>query len=187
MSRDCHQGVVSARSRSCSWTGEPSPAAVSSTAQPLLAWPDDLERFEPVGLVPLLPKTRRTVPHLRRYGCIASAIVRYIMNKPRTDSSRREGATPALMVKVQRQARPPTPWTWAIHKDGQSAPLRCSTRFYRSAEDAWKVGRAMLDHLPRAAGLVVPLVDQNASPDMRLPNLSPDGRDSRARNEFDMD
>jgi hypothetical protein len=44
----------------------------------------------------------------------------------------------------------------------------------------------MLDHLPRAAGLAVPLVDQNASPDMGLPYLSPDGRNSGACNDFDM-
>jgi hypothetical protein len=91
------------------------------------------------------------------------------------------------MVKVQRQARPPTPWAWAIHEDGQSAPLRCSTRFYRSAEDAWKVGRAMLDHLPRAAGQAVPLVDQNVSPNMRLPYPSPDGRNSTTCSKSDMD
>jgi hypothetical protein len=91
------------------------------------------------------------------------------------------------MVKVQRQARPPTPWTWAIHEDGQSAPLRRSTRFYRSAEDAWKVGRAMLDHLPQTAGLAVPLVDQNASPNMRLPYPTPDDRISRACSEFESD
>jgi hypothetical protein len=162
------------------------PPAVSSTAQPLLARPDDSKRFEPVCLVPLLPKTQRTVPHLRRYGGIASAIVRYIMNKPRMNFSRKDSATPALVVRVQRKARSPTPWTWAIHEDGQPAPLRCSTRFYRSAEDAWKVGRAMLDHLPRATSQAVPLVHQNASPNMRLPYPSPDGRDSRVCKDFDI-
>jgi hypothetical protein len=115
-------------------------------------------------------KRGRTVPHLRRYGGIASAIVRYIMNKPRMDSSRRDGATPAIMVKVQRQARSPTPWAWAIHKDGQSEPLRRSTRLYRSAEDAWTAGRAVLGSLPRFFDRPVsPPADQNANPNMRLP------------------
>jgi hypothetical protein len=69
---------------------------------------------------------------------------RYGMNKPRMNSIRKDGATPALVVNVQRQARLPTPWTWAIHKDGQSEPLRRSTRLYRSAEDAWTARRAVL-------------------------------------------
>jgi hypothetical protein len=47
-------------------------------------------------------------------------------------------------VTVQRLARPPTPWTWAIHEDDAAEPCHRSSRFYRSAEEAWAVGRAML-------------------------------------------
>ena len=50
-------------------------------------------------------------------------------------------------VTVQRLARPPTPWTWAIHEDDMPEPLQRSGRFYRSAEEAWAVGRAMLPRL----------------------------------------
>ena len=53
-------------------------------------------------------------------------------------------------VMVQRLARPPMPWTWAIYEDGATDPRRCSSRFYRSAEEAWAVGRAMLDRLGEA-------------------------------------
>ena len=47
-------------------------------------------------------------------------------------------------VTVQRLARPPMPWTWAIHEDDATDPCRRSRRFYRSAEEAWAIGRAML-------------------------------------------
>ena len=47
-------------------------------------------------------------------------------------------------VTVQRLARPPMPWTWAIHEDDATDPCHRSSRFYRSAEEAWAVGRAML-------------------------------------------
>ncbi len=50
-------------------------------------------------------------------------------------------------VTVQRLARPPMPWTWAIHEDEAADPLHRSSRFYRSAEEAWAVGRAMLPRL----------------------------------------
>ena len=50
-------------------------------------------------------------------------------------------------VTVQRLARPPTPWTWAIHEDDAADPLHRSSRFYRSAEEAWAVGRAMLTRM----------------------------------------
>ena len=50
-------------------------------------------------------------------------------------------------VTVQRLARPPMPWTWAIHEDDVANPLHRSIRFYRSAEEAWAVGRAMLPRL----------------------------------------
>jgi hypothetical protein len=50
-------------------------------------------------------------------------------------------------VTVQRLARPPTPWTWAIHEDDAADPCHRSSRFYRSAEEAWAVGRAILTRL----------------------------------------
>ena len=50
-------------------------------------------------------------------------------------------------VTVQRLARPPTPWTWAIHEDDATDPFHRSSRFYRSAEEAWAVGRAMLTRM----------------------------------------
>ncbi len=50
-------------------------------------------------------------------------------------------------VTVQRLARPPMPWTWAIHEDDAAEPCHRSSRFYRSAEEAWAVGRAMLPRL----------------------------------------
>ena len=50
-------------------------------------------------------------------------------------------------VTVQRLARPPMPWTWAIHEDDATEPYHRSTRFYRSAEEAWAVARAMLPRL----------------------------------------
>ena len=61
-------------------------------------------------------------------------------------------------VVVQHLARPPMPWTWAIHEDDAADPLHRSSRFYRSAEEAWAVGRAMLtrmtgpNHGARAGG-----------------------------------
>ena len=54
-------------------------------------------------------------------------------------------------VVVQRLARPPMPWTWAIHEDGVSDPYHCSSRFYRSAEEAWTVGRTVLDRITNPA------------------------------------
>ena len=50
-------------------------------------------------------------------------------------------------VTVQRLARPPMPWTWAIHEDDAAEPYHRSSRFYRSAEEAWAVGRAMLTRM----------------------------------------
>ena len=36
-------------------------------------------------------------------------------------------------VTVQRQARPPAPWTWAIHEEDAAEPFHRSARSYRSA------------------------------------------------------
>ena len=50
-------------------------------------------------------------------------------------------------VRVQRLARPPMPWTWAIYEDDATEPYHRSSRFYRSAEEACAVGRAMLTRI----------------------------------------
>jgi hypothetical protein len=60
------------------------------------------------------------------------------------------GARARYYVRTLRTARPPTPWTWAICEEGRPEPVRCSTQHYRSAEDAWAVGSAVLDRLPKA-------------------------------------
>ncbi len=60
-------------------------------------------------------------------------------------------APPRFFVRAERVARPPAPCSWAIHEEGRAEPLRCSTRAYRSAEDAWAVGSAVLDRLPKSA------------------------------------
>jgi hypothetical protein len=73
------------------------------------------------------------------------------MNKLHMDPPLGSGTAPRLVVKAQRVARPPTPWSWAIYEEGETCPFRCSTRLYRSAEDAWAVGRTLLNRLPRSA------------------------------------
>jgi hypothetical protein len=50
-------------------------------------------------------------------------------------------------VTVQRLARPPMPWTWAIYEDDATEPFHRSSRFYRSAEEAWAIGRAVLTRM----------------------------------------
>jgi hypothetical protein len=72
------------------------------------------------------------------------------MDKLQMDPPVGGGAAPQFVVRAQRVARPPTPWRWTIHEEGRAEPLRCSTRLYRSAEDAWAVGQAMLDRLPKS-------------------------------------
>ena len=52
-----------------------------------------------------------------------------------------------FFVTVQRLARPPMPWTWAVHEDDAAEPYLRSSRFYRSAEEAWAVGHAMVARL----------------------------------------
>ena len=77
------------------------------------------------------------------------------MNKPRMErplGGGGGGGPPPRFVKVQRRARPPAPWAWAIHEEGRDEPLRRSTRSYRRAEDAWAVGPAVLGRLPKPHG-----------------------------------
>ena len=71
------------------------------------------------------------------------------MSKLQMDLALGGGIAPRHVVKVQRQARSPAPW--AIHEEGRAEPIRCSTRLYRCAEDAWAVGRALLSRLPKSA------------------------------------
>jgi len=74
------------------------------------------------------------------------------MSKPRTDLALAVGPPPPRFVKVQRCARAPAPWAWAIHEEGRAEAVLCSTSCYRWAEDAWAVGRAVLGRLPKPGG-----------------------------------
>jgi hypothetical protein len=73
------------------------------------------------------------------------------VNKLQMDPPLGAGAPSRFFVKAQRVARPPMPWAWAIYEEGRTHPFQCSRRLYRSAEDAWAVGHAMLDRLPKSA------------------------------------
>jgi hypothetical protein len=84
------------------------------------------------------------------------------MDKPQTHPSPASRPSRAS-VKVERRARPPTPWAWAIHEEGRAEPARCSTRLYRCAEDAWAVGRAVLERRPRSA--IKAAASQDPTPD----------------------
>jgi hypothetical protein len=92
---------------------------------------------------------RRTPLLLGRYLDTGRPAPGVLMSKLRMDPPLGGGTAPELFVKVLRRARPPTPWSWAIHEEGQSEPFRRSMQNYRCAEDAWAVGRAMLNRLPR--------------------------------------
>ena len=59
----------------------------------------------------------------------------------------REGLRPEVFVLIERRARPPMPWTWAIHWQGRSEPSWRAVRGYRSADDAWEAGQAALARL----------------------------------------
>ncbi len=72
------------------------------------------------------------------------------MNGQHTGNGQNTGWRPPRRrpsVTVQRLARPPMPWTWAIYEDDVADPFHRSNRFYRSAEEAWAVGRAMLTRM----------------------------------------
>ena len=72
------------------------------------------------------------------------------MNGQQTENGQHTGWRPPrrrFSVTVQRLARPPMPWTWAIHEDDATERYQCSSRFYPSAEEAWAVGRAMLTRM----------------------------------------
>jgi len=80
------------------------------------------------------------------------------------------GAPPRLVVKAKRVARPPMPWAWIIQEEGDTQPLRTSTRLYASAEEAWAVGHAMLERLPRCV----------LHPPSGRPGAAGSGRDAHA-------
>lgn len=61
-----------------------------------------------------------------------------------------DGGKGKLYVKVHRQGMPPTPWIWAIYREGHVLPWRMARHMYQSAEEAWKVGCAMLLRLGRS-------------------------------------
>jgi len=74
------------------------------------------------------------------------------MSKLQMDPPLGGGAPPHFIVRVERRARPPAPWGWMIGQEGRAEPLHCSKRYYRSAEDAWTFGKAMLERLPKSPG-----------------------------------
>jgi hypothetical protein len=69
------------------------------------------------------------------------------MNKLQLDPPLGAWAAPRYVVRVQRQSRSRTPWSWAICEEGKAEPCRQSTRLYCSADEAWVVGRAVLERL----------------------------------------
>jgi hypothetical protein len=54
---------------------------------------------------------------------------------------------PEVVLRVQRSGQPPLPWTWEILQEGRPGASRRSARGYRSAEEAWEAGQAMLESL----------------------------------------
>ena len=47
-------------------------------------------------------------------------------------------------MRAERLSRPPLPWGWAIYEAGDGIAYERGRHFYRSAEDAWTAGRAIL-------------------------------------------
>jgi hypothetical protein len=54
------------------------------------------------------------------------------------------GTGESFTLKVERGARMPLPWTWEIASDGGKVGAQRSLRGYRSAEEAYAAGRAVL-------------------------------------------
>jgi hypothetical protein len=90
------------------------------------------------------------------------------MNKLQMDPPLGGGASPRLSVRAQRMARPPKFWSWAIHEEGRAEPFRRPTRLYRSAEDAWTVGHAVLERLPKPASKGESTANARAAPPFRV-------------------
>jgi hypothetical protein len=69
------------------------------------------------------------------------------MNRPPSDPAARGLPVHGLHLRVERSAPPPLPWIWVIHREGDAPPVRRALRAYRSAEEAWEAGRAVLARL----------------------------------------
>jgi hypothetical protein len=104
---------------------------------------------------------------LGRYGGTSPMTWDAAMNKLQLDPPLGGWAPPQFVVKAERTARGPRPWTWAIYEEGRAEPYRCSTQFYRSADEAWAVGRAMLDRLGKPTDRMVTAPHRNAAVSLR--------------------
>lgn len=58
----------------------------------------------------------------------------------------------SFTLRVMRAAKPPLLWTWEIHGESGKGDARRSLRGYRSAEEAWTAGRAVLADLGARGG-----------------------------------
>ena len=73
------------------------------------------------------------------------------MSKVR-DKSPVAGDAAEFTVRAERLGRPPLPWTWSIYKAGDGIAYERGELFYRSAEDAWMAGNAVLQQTRRSTG-----------------------------------
>ena len=69
---------------------------------------------------------------------------------------------PICEVKVQHVARPPTPWGWVIHVEGQSTHVYTSNGRYRSAQEAWEAGQKALAILQQGRRPALPAISPPA-------------------------
>ena len=72
------------------------------------------------------------------------------------------GTGDSVTLKVERAARPPLPWTWEIVGERGGASARRSARGYRSAEEAWAAGQAVLSGPGAQRPPGAPTVEQRA-------------------------
>ena len=68
---------------------------------------------------------------------------------------------PICEVKVQHVARPPAPWGWVIHVEGQSTHVYTSNGRYRSAQEAWEAGQKALAILQQDRRPALPCLSAN--------------------------
>ena len=68
------------------------------------------------------------------------------------DDSSISGGRAEYFVRAERLGRPPLPWSWSIYKVGDGIPYERGERFYRSAEEAWEAGNAILRRTRRSLG-----------------------------------
>jgi hypothetical protein len=69
------------------------------------------------------------------------------MGKPQVRHPTGGGSSPKCFVLIRRDARPPMPWMWEVHRQGRPDTCWRAVRGYRSAEDAWETGQAALVRL----------------------------------------